>query len=135
MFSREQKIELQRRAWEMRLRGLTQQSIADELQVSVGYVNGLLKKAREEMVEQNRLDAGTATGEQVGRLDRMIIALTPAAEAGDVKAVSALLASWPGRIDDAAARRDWKWEPAFDLERMTTDFLNVLRVEESPPKP
>ena len=50
-------------------------------------------------------------------------------------AVSALLASWPGRIDDAAARRDWKWEPAFDLERMTTDFLNVLRVEESPPKP
>lgn len=109
MFSREQKIELQRRAWEMRLRGLTQQSIADELQVSVGYVNGLLKKAREEMVEQNRLDAGTATGEQVGRLDRMIIALTPAAEAGDVKAVSALLAVEDRRAKllglDAATRK------------------------------
>ena len=109
MFSREQKIELQRRAWEMRLRGLTQQSIADELQVSVGYVNGLLKKAREEMVEQNRLDAGTATGEQVGRLDRMIIALTPAAEAGDVKAVQALLAVEDRRAKllglDAATRK------------------------------
>ena len=109
MFSREQKIELQRRAWEMRLRGLTQQSIADELQVSVGYVNGLLKKAREEMVEQNRLDAGTATGEQVGRLDRMIAALTPAAEAGDVKAVSALLAVEDRRAKllglDAATRK------------------------------
>ena len=109
MFSREQKIELQRRAWEMRLRGLTQQSIADELQVSVGYVNGLLKKAREEMVEQNRIDAGTATGEQVGRLDRMIAALTPAAEAGDVKAVSALLAVEDRRAKllglDAATRK------------------------------
>jgi hypothetical protein len=61
------------------------------------------------MVEQNRLDAGTATGEQVGRLDRMIIALTPAAEAGDVKAVSALLAVEDRRAKllglDAATRK------------------------------
>jgi threonine 3-dehydrogenase len=49
--------------------------------------------------------------------------------------VSALLASWPGRIDDAAARRDWKWEPAFDLERMTADFLDALRTDGHPPKP
>lgn len=48
--------------------------------------------------------------------------------------VSALLASWPGRIDDAAARRDWKWKPAFDLERMTTDFLDALRAEGSLPR-
>ena len=49
--------------------------------------------------------------------------------------VSALLASWPGRIDDAAARRDWKWEPAFDLERMTADFLDALRTDGHPQKP
>lgn len=50
-------------------------------------------------------------------------------------AVSALLASWPGRIDDAAARRDWQWAPAFDLERMTTDFLNAIGTGEPLPKP
>lgn len=40
--------------------------------------------------------------------------------------VSALLASWPGRIDDSSARRDWAWRPAFDLHRMTDDFLDAL---------
>ena len=109
MYTREQKIEMQRRAWEMRLRGATQHEIADELKVSQPYVCALLAKAREEMIEQNRLDAGTATGEQVGRLDRMIIALTPAAEAGDVKAVSALLAVEDRRAKllglDAATRK------------------------------
>ena len=109
MFSREQKIELQRQAWEMRLRGGPQVDIAAQLQVSQGYVSGLLKKAREELVEQNRLDAATATGEQVGRLDRMIAALSAAAEAGDVKAVQALLAVEDRRAKllglDAATRK------------------------------
>lgn len=109
MFTRDQKIEMQRKAWEARLRGVPQFQIAADLQVSEGFVSGLLKKAREEMVEQNRLDAGTATGEQVGRLDRMILALTPAAEAGDVKAVSALLAVEDRRAKllglDAATRK------------------------------
>lgn len=109
MFSREQKIELQRQAWEMRLRGVPQVDIAAQLQVSQGYVSGLLKKAREELVEQNRLDAATATGEQVGRLDKMISALSAAAEAGDVKAVQALLAVEDRRAKllglDAATRK------------------------------
>ena len=109
MFTKDQKIEMQRRAWEARLRGVPQWQIAIDLQISEGFVSGLLKRAREEMVEQNRLDAGTATGEQVGRLDRMIIALTPAAEAGDVKAVQALLAVEDRRAKllglDAATRK------------------------------
>lgn len=50
-------------------------------------------------------------------------------------AVSALLASWPGRIDDASARRDWGWQPAFDLDQMTADFLDGLGREESLPRP
>ena len=109
MFTKDEKIEMQRRAWELRLRGVTQVDIAIELQVSQGFVSGLLKRAREEMVEQNRLDAGTATGEQVGRLDKMIAALSPAAEAGDVKAVQALLAVEDRRAKllglDAATRK------------------------------
>lgn len=109
MFTKDQKIEMQRKAWEMRLRGVPQFQIAAELQISEGFVSGLLKKAREELVEQNRLDAATATGEQVGRLDRMIAALTPAADAGDVKAVQALLAVEDRRAKllglDAATRK------------------------------
>jgi threonine 3-dehydrogenase len=43
--------------------------------------------------------------------------------------VAALLASWPGTIDDQAARRDWNWLPEFDLRRMADDFLAELKKE------
>ena len=42
-------------------------------------------------------------------------------------AVAALLASWPGVIDDSVARHDWGWRPSFDLEQMTEDFLRLLQ--------
>jgi nucleoside-diphosphate-sugar epimerase len=42
-------------------------------------------------------------------------------------AVDQVLASWPGTIDDATARRDWRWEPEWDLERMTDDFLEAIK--------
>jgi predicted transcriptional regulator len=109
MFTRDQKIEMQRQAWAARLRGVPQYQIAADLGVSQGFVSVLLKRCRTEMVAQNRLDAGTATGEQVARLDRMIEALTPQAEAGDVKAVQALLAVEDRRAKllglDAATRK------------------------------
>lgn len=38
-------------------------------------------------------------------------------------AVDRVLASWPGEIDDSTARRDWQWQPEWDLERMADDFL------------
>ena len=31
--------------------------------------------------------------------------------------------TWPGSIDDHIARRDWNWEPQFDLEAMTKEML------------
>ena len=37
--------------------------------------------------------------------------------------------SWPGSIDDASAREDWGWKPAFDLDRMTEDMLRNLEPE------
>jgi len=40
-------------------------------------------------------------------------------------AVDRVLASWPGEIDDSTARRDWQWQPEWDLERMADDFLAV----------
>jgi nucleoside-diphosphate-sugar epimerase len=35
--------------------------------------------------------------------------------------------SWPASIDDSAARADWGWSPAFDLNAMVTDMLEHLR--------
>ncbi|MEZ5014855.1 MAG: NAD-dependent epimerase/dehydratase family protein [Chitinophagales bacterium] len=31
--------------------------------------------------------------------------------------------TWPGSIDDAEARIDWHWKPAFDMDAMTVDML------------
>jgi nucleoside-diphosphate-sugar epimerase len=34
--------------------------------------------------------------------------------------------SWPQSIDDGAAREEWGWEPAYDLDSMTQDMLEKL---------
>ncbi len=34
--------------------------------------------------------------------------------------------SWPNSIDDSAARLEWGWEPAWDLDAMTKDMLEKL---------
>jgi threonine 3-dehydrogenase len=39
----------------------------------------------------------------------------------------AVLDSWPRALDDAAARRDWGWRPAFDLPAMTADLVPRIR--------
>jgi len=39
----------------------------------------------------------------------------------------AIADSWPASIDDAAARRDWGWQPQYDLDGMTRDMLLHLR--------
>lgn len=36
--------------------------------------------------------------------------------------------SWPTSIDDSEARRDWNWQPEYDLDTMSLDMLiNVAR--------
>jgi len=35
--------------------------------------------------------------------------------------------SWPDSLDDSAAREEWGWTPAYDLEAMTADMLTHLR--------
>ncbi len=44
-------------------------------------------------------------------------------------AVDRVLASWPGKIDDATARRDWQWRPEWDLDRMADDFLAAVAAD------
>jgi nucleoside-diphosphate-sugar epimerase len=39
----------------------------------------------------------------------------------------AIADSWPDRLDDSAARREWGWQPEWDLDAMVTDMLVQLR--------
>ena len=34
--------------------------------------------------------------------------------------------SWPGDIDDSAAREDWDWKAEYDLGRMVDEMLDRL---------
>ena len=34
--------------------------------------------------------------------------------------------SWPNSLDDTAARQEWDWKPAFDLDAMTADMIKNL---------
>jgi len=42
--------------------------------------------------------------------------------APDVKRQS-IVDSWPSDLDDSAARRDWGWQPEYDLERSFSEYL------------
>ena len=37
--------------------------------------------------------------------------------------------SWPNSLDDSCARNEWDWKPQFDLDSMTKDMLEKLRVK------
>lgn len=42
-------------------------------------------------------------------------------------AVVALIESWPAVIEDGSARRDWGWQPAYDLDRLANDLIGELK--------
>jgi nucleoside-diphosphate-sugar epimerase len=37
--------------------------------------------------------------------------------------------SWPHSIDDSLARKDWNWNPQFDLAAMTKDMIEKLQMK------
>lgn len=39
----------------------------------------------------------------------------------------AIADSWPRSLDDRAARAEWGWRPAYDLETMTADMIRRLK--------
>ena len=36
--------------------------------------------------------------------------------------------SWPKKLDDTPARKDWGWKPKFDLAKLTKQILDNLKV-------
>lgn len=47
----------------------------------------------------------------------------------------AIADSWPRSIDDRAARREWNWQPQYDLPQMTEDMLTQLRERQQADRP
>jgi threonine 3-dehydrogenase len=43
------------------------------------------------------------------------------------KTRQAILDSWPKRLDDSEARRDWGWHPQYDLGAMSDDLIAKVR--------
>ena len=39
----------------------------------------------------------------------------------------AIADSWPNKMDDVCARKEWGWSPSYNLETMTKDMLKHLR--------
>jgi len=37
--------------------------------------------------------------------------------------------SWPNNMDDTCARREWGWNPKWNLEKMTVDMLRAIRLK------
>lgn len=37
--------------------------------------------------------------------------------------------SWPDSLDDTCAREEWDWKPEYDLDSMTKDMLENLRIK------
>ncbi|RYZ52372.1 MAG: NAD-dependent epimerase, partial [Chitinophagaceae bacterium] len=41
----------------------------------------------------------------------------------------AIADSWPQSIDDSVAKKDWGWQPEYNLAKMTEDMLQNLRIQ------
>ena len=39
----------------------------------------------------------------------------------------AIADSWPNKMDDSCARKEWGWAPTYNLESMTRDMIKHLR--------
>ncbi|MDX2001695.1 MAG: NAD-dependent epimerase/dehydratase family protein [Chitinophagales bacterium] len=40
-----------------------------------------------------------------------------------------IAATWPGSIDDSQARKDWHWQPAYSIDKMTKDMIGNLSLK------
>ena len=44
-----------------------------------------------------------------------------------LEAAAEIADSWPDAMDDSCARKEWNWQPVYNLESMTEDMLRNLQ--------
>jgi len=90
-YSKQERADFMRRAWELRLRGKKYVQIADELGISTSYVGVLITAAyaQNKAVIQETVETHMAGAQD--RLDSMMDALWDRVEAGDAKAIAVAL--------------------------------------------
>ena len=44
------------------------------------------------------------------------------------RSVRAIAESWPNSLDDTCAREEWGWKPQYNLDEMTKDMLEKLKL-------
>lgn len=133
-FTREQRIEYRRRAWELRLAGLTQQQIGTKLGISQSLVSRMLARARADATTATHEIASNATTEQVARLDRMLTALWEKVRNGNERAVDTVLRIEERRAKllglDAATRKEIDITSAGSQVRFDVRIPVVERIGE-----
>ena len=63
-------------------------------------------------------------GELVAEIQKLIPSFKASYEPNRTQAIAD---SWPKSIDDSLARKDWGWQPEYDLPKMTEAMLENLR--------
>lgn len=109
--------------------------LAPDAQLDMMYMPDALRAAMELMdapgdaLEHRNAFNVTAVQLSPERLADAIRARIPSFEIDyDVDPVRQAIAdSWPRRVDDAAARREWGWGPQYELDGMVDDMLDRLR--------
>ena len=133
-FTREQRIEFRRRAWELRIAGLTQQQIGAKLGLSQSIVSRMLARAREDATAATHEVATIATAEQIARLDRMLVALWEKVRNGNERAVDTVLRIEERRAKllglDAAVRKEVDITSAGSQVRFDVTIPVVERIGE-----
>ena len=73
----------------------------------------------------------TSFSPTAGEVRDLVIKAFPEAEIDFVPDLKrqGIVDSWPADLDDSAARKDWQWNPAYDMERAFNDYLipNIIK--------
>ncbi|HUE76746.1 MAG TPA: NAD-dependent epimerase/dehydratase family protein, partial [Longimicrobiales bacterium] len=109
--------------------------LAPDAQLDMMYMPDALRAAMElmdapgEALEHRNAFNVTAMQLTPARLAEAIRARIPSFEITyDVDPVRQAIAdSWPRRLDDSAARREWGWGPQYEMDAMVDDMLDRLR--------
>ncbi|HSS98557.1 MAG TPA: NAD-dependent epimerase/dehydratase family protein [Terriglobales bacterium] len=64
-------------------------------------------------------------------LERAVQARVPHARIGykPDHAKCSIIESWPHQIDDSEAKRDWNWQPSWDLNKTADEIIGLLKDE------